>query len=295
MNKLIGELLLGVIYLFSFLPLRLLYLITRLIGWIAFSLFKYRSNVVSINIAGSFPLMDYSEIDRVAKRFYKNLTEIVAESIKALSFSKKGFEDVAIIENPEIVKEYYEREESLMIITGHLGNWELLSFIEKFKNGDLIGYKGDEVVFGYKKVSSNVVDHMVKRRRSFRSDIKLVESNSLARAILRGKDKRSLFFLLADQYPAGGSRFNVNFLNRECGMMNGPEVLSKKAGLPILYLEIKRRERGKYSLKFFELADKPNEVPDGYITEKYAQLLEQSITEQPDNWLWSHKRWKVRK
>jgi KDO2-lipid IV(A) lauroyltransferase len=84
----------------------------------------------------------------------------------------------------------------------------------------------------------------------------------------------------------------VNFLERETTMINGPEVLSRLTNCQVVYFEMIRERRGVYKIVFSQITRNPSEEPEGAITGKFAELLEKTIREQPDNWLWSHKRWK---
>ena len=55
---------------------------------------------------------------------------------------------------------------------------------------------------------------------------------------------------------------------------------------------MKRVKRGYYSMEMFDVTDKPKELADNELTQLYASLMEDSIRKQPEDWLWSHKRWK---
>ena len=112
--------------------------------------------------------------------------------------------------------------------------------------------------------------------------------------MIKNRDKRYLYFLIADQSPLPGAKFVVNFLNQSTLMINGPEQLSKILDCTVVYLDMNRLERGKYEITLTKVTDKPKEEPDGYITKEFAKLLEQDILKNPDSWLWSHRRWKRR-
>ena len=75
-------------------------------------------------------------------------------------------------------------------------------------------------------------------------------------------------------------------------MINGPELISKAAGLPVVFMEVNKIKRGRYILRFHEITENSAECEEGFVTGKFAELLESSITSNPSNWLWSHKRWK---
>jgi len=62
--------------------------------------------------------------------------------------------------------------------------------------------------------------------------------------------------------------------------------------LPVFYIDIQRVKRGFYEVKLSLLSDEPRELSEGEITRKYAQKLEEIIIKKPQDWLWSHRRWK---
>jgi KDO2-lipid IV(A) lauroyltransferase len=75
-------------------------------------------------------------------------------------------------------------------------------------------------------------------------------------------------------------------------MINGPEIISRGVDCPVIFINMVRVKRGCYKIKFTLITDKPSECEDGFITNRYAQLIESSVRDNPENWLWSHKRWK---
>lgn len=292
MHRLFSRVIFSIIYLISYLPLRVHYVYSRAFGWLLFSFFGYRNETIYINLSRAFPTINYERVEELTKKFRRNFTDIIAESIKNLTIPERKIREKITIENPQLLKSYWNEERSIIVVLGHIGNWELLASIGMFEGGERLGYHGSHFVFGYKGQNSKVADEIVNRVRKIRGGVSLVESDSLARSVLRSRGKKLCYFLIADQSPPTGSRFEVDFLNVKSGVLNGPEVLSRAADLPVLYLDMRREERGCYSIKFKEITSKPKEEVEGYITESYFKLLEESIIKEPDSWLWSHRRWK---
>ena len=207
------------------------------------------------------------------------------KAFKLISANKKQLERLAIIENPQLLRKFHERGLPLIVVGGHFGNWELLSHLK-------IGYDENHLCSIYKKQSSQLADKLVTWKRLRGRCIRLVESETAARTILKNRDKPVCYFLFSDQSPKPGSRFVVNFLGQQTLMINGPEVISRAAELPVVYMEMDKREEGNYILRFFEITENAAKCEKGYVTAKFAEFLERSITSNPPNWLWSHKRWK---
>lgn len=292
MRKVLILLAISPIYLISLLPARLLYFKSSILVFLLRRVLRYRCSVVNVNISRAFPEFRYKEVEETSKRFYKNFSEIVAENIKSISLSKKAIASMGYIENPEVLNKYYKKNIPVLILGGHMGNWELLTKMEYFSNAQSMGFTGSHFNFIYKKQRSHIADEIIKWTRTTNCNTKLIESKNAARAILKNREKPACYFLFSDQSPRPGSKFLISFLNQPTLMINGPEVISRSAGCPVVFLEMIRENRGRYIVRFHEITDNPAACQPGYITNSYASLLEQSIQKNPDNWLWSHKRWK---
>jgi len=280
------------IYLISMLPLRFHYFMSGVIVFFLNRVLGYRRSVIIMNFSRAFPHLRYDKIEELTTKFYKNLAEVIAESVKKISLSKKQISRMCRIENPYLMKKFYDKNVSVLFVGGHTGNWELLGKMEHFSNSELTGYKGEHINFVYKKQKSNFVNDILLWIRTIDSNVTLVESKAAARTILKNKDRPACYFLLSDQAPHPGSKFLVSFLNQPTLMINGPEVISRAAGCPVIFFDMVRENRGKYVVRLTEITDNPASCEPGYITNTFARLLEKSIQENPDNWLWSHKRWK---
>lgn len=292
MRKVLFSLITLLIYLISILPVRILYLISSLVVFVLGNLFRYRRSVVAVNLARAFPNFRYSKLEKISSKFYTNFGEIIAENIKSISLSKKALSKMGYIENAQLLNKFYKENIPVIIVGGHMGNWELLTKMEYFTNSHLMGYSGSHFNFIYKKQRSKIANEVIKWTRTVNCSVQLIESKRAARNILKNRNKPACYFLFSDQSPKPGSRFLLSFLNQQTLMINGPEVISRTVGCAVVFLEMKRERRGRYIVKLHQITDNPSLCEPGYITHKYAELLEQSIQQNPDNWLWSHKRWK---
>jgi len=81
----------------------------------------------------------------------------------------------------------------------------------------------------------------------------------------------------------------------EVPIHTGAEMLAKKLDMPVIFFSVKRIKRGFYETTFQTLAEQPNEYKNYAITDQFLKLVEQQIHEEPQYYLWTHKRWKHRK
>jgi KDO2-lipid IV(A) lauroyltransferase len=99
--------------------------------------------------------------------------------------------------------------------------------------------------------------------------------------------------MLADQYPTNKDKQKkAVFFSTETAFLHGPENYSKQLNIPVVYVEVQRIKRGYYSITIKDMVSDSKNLAENELTQMYASLLEKSIINQPENWIWSHKRWK---
>ena len=102
--------------------------------------------------------------------------------------------------------------------------------------------------------------------------------------------------MLADQSPQQGTqKYWTNFLNQDTAFFLGPQMISYLTRMPVFFYRVRRVSRGKYSIHIQFLSDPPSEKGENHIIELYVRSLEEAICEDPPAYLWSHKRWKLKK
>lgn len=275
----------AVIALIGIVPFRILYWKANFLRIILDKVLAYRKKVVQENLRSSFPEKSESEIRDIERLFYKNLADVFVESIKGFSMNQKELTKRYRLVNPEITNRHYEQGKDLVIVAAHYTNWEWGHgiFSEAFK------YKG---VVLYKPLKNKYIDRYVKKHRSaFNSD--LVSIKKTREYFLSGSNQNSAVVLGADQSPSNRKKsYIADFLNHKTYFLHGPEKYPRFLNAPVYYLHIRRIKRGFYETELELICDDPNEMADGAIIRKYAELMEQDIREKPENWLWSHKRWK---
>ena len=121
-------------YFFN-LPLKARYALGGFVAWLAEKVFRYRADVISANLARSFPEMDYKELKQLQHRFYRHFGELVAEFAwfgGCRSAERLHKQHLVEIENPDDINRLYEISPSVMILMSHAGNWELIGGIQSY-------------------------------------------------------------------------------------------------------------------------------------------------------------------
>lgn len=269
----------------SKLPFGMLYLISDFLYLILYKIIGYRTKVVRSNLENSFPDKTSSEIKKIEAKFYSHLCDLVVESLKAFSISLDEAKERMKDRNIEVVNQYYKQGRQVVLVGGHYGNWELFAIT--------IGATTEHKALAlYTPLKNEFINDKITKSRSKYGlgmlsikeiKSKLTEINSDLYATIFG----------ADQSPRKSQRaYWVKFLNQETGIQFGSEKFAKEFNAVVIFTNIYKVKRGYYELQYDVITEQPNEEEFGYISKTHTEMLEKVIQEQPEFWLWSHKRWK---
>ena len=104
----------------SWLPFSLLYLLSSFLYVVLYKLVGYRKKVVIRNLTASFPDKSDAEINQIVSRFYKHLSDLIVESVKFFSISKRQALQRLHVINPELIDDYADKGQSVIIVGGTL-------------------------------------------------------------------------------------------------------------------------------------------------------------------------------
>ncbi len=274
------------IYLLSLLPFPLLYAFSDLVYVILYHVLGYRRKVVSQNLINSFPEKTKKEIREIEKRFYRYFCDLFLETFKTLTISKESMVNHCRFDpqTEAIVNQLAEENQSFMIVMGHFGNWEWAG------NTFSICCKHQLYVI-YHPLSNKYFNGLMYKMRT-RFGTKLIPMKDTLRQMLKNRDALTATAFIADQSPLPSSAYWMEFLNQDTPVFLGIEKIALKIHFPIVYATIRRVKRGYYRV-FAERIELPSLIQkSGTITEIHTRRLEADIRSQPENWLWTHRRWK---
>ena len=270
------------------LPVPLFYVFSDLFRFVAYRILAYRRDLVRKNLKGSFPGITEEELKRLTKLFYKNLADILMEGIWAFTISRKKVVNRFKIINPEVIKPYSDSGQSIIGVTGHYANWEWGSLSASLQ----LDYN---VIAFYKPINNGYIDKFVRWSRSrFGTTLAAIHETSLT--FEKNRDRKTLFLMAADQgMPEKFSKkaYWIHFLNHNIPFLHGLEKHARINKLPVIFVNVQRVRRGFYTVELSLLTATPVELEEGMLTEMYARKLESIIIEKPENWLWSHNRFKL--
>lgn len=276
------------IIIIGILPWWLLYRYSDLMAILLHKIIKYRVKVTRSNLRLAFPGKSEEELKQIEARAYQNLADISVEALKGFTMRNSVVRRRHRILNPEILENYFSKNQSVIGVAGHLNNWEWGAISAG------IQLKHHPIAI-YKPISNKLIDWFLKWNRSLRGT-ELVPTNKTFETFQANKNKPCIFILVADQSPSNLSKaYWVNFFNQETACIHGPEKYARLYNYPVLYIDIVRESRGFYTVELSVLCENPASLSEGEITTMYMRRMEQSIRLNPESWLWTHRRWKRKK
>jgi KDO2-lipid IV(A) lauroyltransferase len=271
--------------LISKLPLFILYRLSDLLFLLLFYVVGYRRKVVNDNLSKCFPHWKLPQKQAIAKAFYRNLCDVIVETIKAISISEEELNRRVKFINPEVIKAHFEssNSEGAMVLASHYGNWEWLLLASK----NQVGCEIDAV---YKPLHNPFFDRLLLSIRS-RFGIRPVPAPKLLRDMAARKNIKRTVAMVADQTPGPENTVLTNFMGLPTYFYNGSGKLAASFNMPLYFTWIERQKRGHYHIYIQELKKAPHDDFTELVV-LYKRALEQLIHQRPADWLWSHKRWK---
>jgi Kdo2-lipid IVA lauroyltransferase/acyltransferase len=275
----------GFLYLLSLLPFAVLYFFSDAIYFFLFYVFGYRRKIVKANLKIAFPEKPDKEIYKISKQFYHNLTDTFMEIIKLISMSDKTFNkrckgDFSIIEN--LINE----GRNVQLHAGHQFNWEFGSlFMSKI-------IKSVPTYAIYMPIKNTAIERLfLKIRQQYGTIfIKATEFREKREQIF---SERFVFFLAADQNPGNpASAYWQNYFSKPAPFITGPEIGAVKNDAAVVFVRSRIPKRGHYILECTLCTGDAASTSTGHITAEFRNFLEKIIREEPDNYLWTHRRWK---
>lgn len=288
--------------LLSKLPLKFHYFMGDILSTLVRTVFHYRSDVVLTNLSRSFPDKKYKEIKNIYNEFYRHFGEIFAEFIwfGGSSYERLVRNGIVKLKNAKVLSDIYDKAPSVTLLNTHCGNWELLGGLPGYESedGSTFSFSERDIYVVYKKMTSEVSDKVFALNRI--APLQMVgtecevESKNILRFSISNKDRKCVYIYPADQAPYRGTGKHPigEFMHQQTNAMMGSMGVACKLSHAVVYMKMKRVERGRYEVEFIPICEDASQMAPEEILRKYYDLLEAELNETPANWLWTHKRWK---
>lgn len=273
------------LYLVSLLPLRLLYLLSDCCFFLLYRVFGYRKKIVLQNLTSSFPEESEDFFKKTILQFYHSFCDQWVETLKLLSMPLSKINN-RIVGNWEVFEQAIkEGNGKVVVMLGHQFNWEWGHLATPLNfHGDYAGI--------YLPVKSKPVNRLLLYIRK-RTGAMLIPASNLRNGFRDMGDKSYVLAFIADQTPA-----NLNvadwhlFMNRPAPFLNGPEKVARLQRAAVVWVGLRKINRGRYQLHAELYCKNAKELPPGEMIKSYVTFLENELKNQPANWMWTHRRWK---
>ncbi len=279
----------GIIWILTLFPLPVLYIISDLIYPLIYYIIGYRKKIVIQNLKNAYPEKSENEIKKIAKRFYRHFCDLTIEIIKLIHFSPGMLEKRVRFKNPEVVEELLKQNRHAIAVVGHYGNWEWLNFFALKTNYNTMAI--------YKPLNNKYFDRFfLKLRKQFGTD--LVPMKQTLRALINYQRQNlpTISCFISDQCPVREEiDYWTTFLNQDTPVFLGIEKIAQKMNQVVVFFKMQKIRRGYYEVEFINLTENPRKTKPFEITENHVRALEELVNQQPEYWLWSHRRWKFKR
>jgi len=276
-------------WLISLLPLPILYVISDIFYFFIYIIFGYRKKIVRKNLKNAFPEKSKKELLKIEKKFYHHLIDIFIETIKIMHISDKEIKRRNKFINIDIAKDLFKTGKAVIGVVGHYNNWEW------FNNMQL--YSKHQGLAIFKPINNKRFEKFMNKIREKYGALAVPMHETLRKLIqLRKEGILPFSLMVADQSPVKEEiNYWTRFLNQDTPVYLGVEKIAKKFDYAVVFMKMRKVKRGYYETEIVLITDKPKETKDFEITERHVALLENLIKEQPEYWIWSHRRWKHKK
>ena len=261
---------------------------SRIVAWLAYRALRYRRRVALRNLRDSFPDKSPEELQSILRNSYINFGIVTVEFLRLGSKAGKKASSELIINGSEHLDRVLKNKSGSVLAAGHIGNWELL--------GSAMAQRWPPVKGIAVHMSNPYSDKFIEKLR-FDGFEEVIYKSEPATSFLKSLKEGCNLGVISDQ-DAGKSGVFVDFLGRKASTPKGAAFLALKAKVPLFTVYSKRLDDGNYQAEIIPVElDYDGKITEEKIktaTQEIAYRLENFIRENPDQWLWFHKRWKTR-
>lgn len=273
--------------LLSWFSMSKLLIFADFLGFIFNRIFPYRKTIIDLNLMYAFPHKKSEELWFIRSKYYQHLADFIMETIKSISIGKSELKNRIQIhhESYTLLKQCENSGQSVFIVLGHYGNWEWASL--------LAGLETQMPSYAIYAPSSNKTFEKFLLKNRSRLGCQLIAMHQIKTLYSQLQKSPALIAFVADQTPVDvNNAYWTRFLNMDTPFYKGFDTLAQRVNAIVLYASIQKINRSVYELHFKTITQEASKVPTNFIVENYVRLLEKDIEQQPEYWLWSHRRWK---
>ena len=254
----------------------------RIYDWVGI-----RRDVVERQVSAAFPGLAANEVMRIARESYGNLGRTTIETAVLPKFTPAEVAAlVDVTDDWAIIEETVARGMGVILVSGHLGNWEL--------GAAYVSSRGVHMEAVARRMQNSLFDKYLTDTR-LRVGVHVIHDSDAVRRVPRVVRAGGVVGFLFDQGAVGLASTWVPFFGRYAKTPRGPAVFGLRLNAPIVFTCAVREPSGRYSMKFEEIVvartgDTESDVEA--IVAEYTRTLERWVRRYPEQYFWQHRRWK---
>jgi len=275
--------------LLKILPNKANILLTKGIARLAYYVSKKHQKIINNNLDLAFNnLFSLQEKKAIGIGAFENLADTTFGIMRRDKMKKSDVVKNVTFENEEIVKKYQQEGKQFIFVTGHFGNWELLS--------QSIAIHFDLTLVGVgRQLDSKIMDEILIKNRE-RFNVEMVYKKGAMKGCIRAISQKKIIGILVDQHLPVEQSINVDFFNHKVTHTPIASILSRKFNIDLIPAFISTDDYKHYTVKLYppikSIKTESQEEDLEKMTQAQAKAMENVIRENPKQWFWMHKRWK---
>ena len=281
-------------YFIQFLIILILFILFRILGlryasYISSKIISYvgpffrSKDLIRSNLLKALPNLDQKEVEKISKGMWGNYGRILAEYIFIKEFRESHKKNNLIIKGQEILDQIKATNKPVIFVSGHFNNFELMAMhIEK---------SGINLAALYRPLNNrflNVIMENIRKKYICKKQIK--KGFSGTKELLSLFKDGSSIALMIDQRVSQGIK--SNFFKHEAFTTSIPAQFIKKFNCKVVPIYIERTKDVNFQLTIHRPLEYSGDETIESITLDLNHLLEKMILKNPEQWIWSHNRWK---
>lgn len=257
------------------------------VGALGFRPLGVRRRVVERQIAAAFPELSQQAVAELARRSYQHLGRSAIETALLPGLGQAGvLRLVSEVENWEVVERARAAGKGIIVVAGHLGNWELSAAYMAAR-----GVPMDVIV---RKMGNPYFDRYLNQTRE-QIGMNVVYDSQAVRHTPRALRAGRAVGFVADQGVLGLASTFVPFFGRPAKTPRGAGVFALRFGAPVIFIAALRKPDGSYLVGFEEIpvestGDREKDVDR--VVLGFTQVLEKWVRRAPEQYFWQHRRWR---
>jgi KDO2-lipid IV(A) lauroyltransferase len=259
------------------------------IAWFAYTVSKKHRTRILNNLELAYGTqLSNQEKKEIGIQAFMNLLDTVFGIVRRDGLSKDSVLQNVTFEGAEMLEAYQEEGKNFILITGHYGNWELLS--------QSIAIKFDLKLVGVgRKIDSDVMDEVLKKNRE-QFNVEMVYKQGAMKDSIKAINQGKTLGILTDQAIRKNQSIDVTFFGKKATHTPLASILSRKFGLDLIPAYIHTNDYINYKVTIYSpiksIKTENQEEDLAILTQLQSDAMENVIRQNPKQWFWMHRRWK---